>query len=68
MIAPWISFSAPAYRAYTLAFVTQARIEPRCDSWKPNALTTSLRRSQQRSSKMSYLNQMYDKKAIEGYA
>ena len=49
------------------AFVTQARIQSWCDGWKMNALTTTLHSSQQCSSKMSYLNQMYDKKAIEGY-
>ena len=40
------------------AFVTQARIEPGCDGWKANVLTTRLRRSQQCCSKMSYLTKV----------
>ena len=44
------------------------RSEPGCDGWKVNALTTTLRQSQQCYVKMPYLNQMYEKNAIEGYA
>ena len=50
------------------AFVAQAQIEPACDGWKAKALPTTLRSSQQCNCKMSYLNQMYEKKSIEGYA
>ena len=50
------------------AFVTQAQIELGRNGWKANVLTTRLLRSLQCNSKMSYLNQMYEKKAIEGYA
>ena len=66
-IARCISIPAPAYCVYT-PYIAQARIEPGCDGWKANAITTTLRRSRQCSSKMTYLNQMYEKKAIEGYA
>ena len=50
------------------AFVTQVRIEPGCDGWKANALTTTLRQSQECNDKTPYLNQMYEKKAMEDYA
>ena len=50
------------------AFLTQAQIEPGCEGWKANALTTTLHQSQQCNVKMSYLNQMYEKKVIAGYA
>ena len=49
-------------------FVTQVRLEPRCDGWKENALTTTLRQLQQCNDKMLYLNQMYEKKAMEDYS
>ena len=39
-------------------FVTQVRIEPGCDGWKANTLTTTLRQSQQCNDKMPFLNQM----------
>ena len=45
-------------------FATQARIESGCDGWKANVLTTILCSSQHCNDKMSYLNQMYEKKAI----
>ena len=47
------------------AFAIQALIEPGCDDWKANALTATLRSSQQCNTKMFYLNQMYKKKAIK---
>ena len=50
------------------AFVTQVRIELGCDGWKANALTTTQHQLQQCNDKMLYLNQMYEKKAMEGYA
>ena len=50
------------------AFLTKVRIGPCCDGWKANTLTTTLRQSQQCNDKMPYLNQMYKKKAMEGYA
>ena len=46
------------------AFATQARIEPWCGGWKLSAITTTLRSLQQCNDKMSYLNQMYEKKAM----
>ena len=49
------------------AFGTQVGIELGCDTWKAYALTTTLHQSQQCNDKMSYLNQMYEKKAMEGY-
>ena len=48
-------------------FVTQARIEPGGDGWRAGAVTTTLRHSQQGVVKMPNLNQMYEKKALEGY-
>ena len=50
------------------AFVPQARIKPGCNGWKTIALITRLRSSQQCIIKIPYLNQMPEKKAIEGYA
>ena len=49
-------------------FGARARIEPGYDGWKASVLTTTLRQSQQCSVKMPHLNQVYEKKAIEGYA
>ena len=46
------------------AFATQARIDPGCSGWKPSTITTTLRSLQQCNDKMSYLNQMYEKKAM----
>ena len=46
-------------------FVTQVRIEPGCDGRKANMLTTTLRQSQQCYDKLLYLNQMFEKKAME---
>ena len=45
-------------------FVTQTRIEPGCEGWKTNILTTTLHSLQQYSCKMSkaYLNQIMRKR------
>ena len=48
--------------------LTQAQIEPVGNGWKANVLTTRLLELQQWSNKMLYLNQTYEKKAMEGYA
>ena len=45
----------------------QARFESNRDGWKAHELTTRLRQAQHYVIKMSYLDQMYEKKAIEGY-
>ena len=42
-------------------FAPPARIEPGCDNWKPNTVTTTLCNLHQCDDKMSYLNQMYEK-------
>ena len=44
------------------AFVTEALVEPGCDGWKANVLTTRLRQSIQCSVKMLYLNQSLRKR------
>ena len=51
-----------------LMFGTRARIETRCDGLNTQVITTRLRQSQRDITKMLCLNQMYKKKAIEGYA
>ena len=48
----------------TSLIATQVRIEPWCDGWKLSMITTTLRSFQQCNDKMSYLNQMYEKKAM----
>ena len=45
------------------AIATLVRIVPRCEGWKLSMITTTLRSLQQCIDKMSYLNQMYEKKA-----
>ena len=72
-IAPCFSFPFLSTASILLmlpfpVFVTQVRIKSGFDGWKVNALTTTLGQLQQCSAKMPYLNQMYEKKAIEGYA
>ena len=47
---------------------TQVQIEPGCDGWKLSTITTTLCSLQQYFDKMSNLNQMHEKKAIQGYA
>ena len=49
-------------------FVTRARIEPVCNGWEAHAITTRLCQTQRCNIKMLYLNQMYEKKAIDRYA
>ena len=46
----------------------RARIELDCDGEKTHALTTRLHQTRCRRIKMSYVNQMYVKKATKGYA
>ena len=44
------------------AFTTQTQIEPGCSGWKLSTITTTLRSLQQCDDKISYLNQMHEKK------
>ena len=44
--------------------IVGSMIEPRSDGWKLSTITTTLRSLQQCIGKMSYLNQMYEKKAM----
>ena len=46
------------------AIATPVRIEPGCDGWKLSTITPALCCLQQCNDKMSYLNQMYEKKAV----
>ena len=46
------------------AIATQMQSEPRCDGWKLCTITTTLCILQQCIDKMSYLNQMSEKKAM----
>ena len=64
---PFVGTASILCRLPIHALLTQVRMEPGCDSWKANVLTTTLRQPQQCNVKMSYLNQMYEKKAIKGY-
>ena len=50
------------------AFGARARIKLDYNGWKANVLINTPRKLQQCNDKMSYLNQMYEKKAMEGYA
>ena len=50
------------------AIATPVRIEREYDGWKLSTTTTTLCFLQQCSDKMSYLNQMHEKKAIQGSA
>ena len=68
-ITPCISFPVPAYGAYTPNYsipriCSSSAIEPGCGGWKPSTITTTLCSLQQCKDKMSYLNQMYKKKAM----
>ena len=65
---PFLSTASILHILSFHAYVIQVRIETGCGGWKANAVTTTLRQSQQRNIKMPYINQMYEKKAIEGYA
>ena len=49
-------------------FEFRARIEPGYDRWEAHEITTRLRQTHRCNVKMLYLTQMYEKKAIEGYA
>ena len=50
------------------AIATPVRIEPGYDGWKLSSITPTLCCLQQCNDEMSYLNQMHEKKAIQGYA
>ena len=53
---------------FSFSFLNPPRISIDRDGWKKHALTTRLHQSQRCHIKMPYLNQMHEKKAIEGYA
>ena len=46
------------------AIATPVRIEPEYNGWELSTITTTLCRLQQSNDKMSFLNQMYEKKAM----
>ena len=59
-----INFSCPPTHTILAPGLTQVWIEPRCSGWKPSMITTTQCSLQQCNDKMSYLNQMYEKKAM----
>ena len=63
-IAP-CSFSHPSF--YSVLFHS-TQSQPQYDGWKLSMITTTPCCLQQCNDKMSYLHQMYEKKAIEGHA
>ena len=62
-IPPPILRTASVLRILTFhTFAPQAGIEPGCDGWKLSAVTITLLSLHQLEDKMSYLNQMYEKR------
>ena len=66
-------FHVQVFRLYYVYFhCTPSELEretkPDCDGWKAHVITTQICQTQRWLIKMPYLNQMYEKKAIEGYA